>query len=729
MDDNAKKDTYLRIISYMRPQWFNVLMVFFWSLVIAMMFSVSFMTILPLLKVMMNEEGLHNWSDRLTVQWRYGVTVAIPDLAQAQSGNTNAVRIIGLDKEALATEAGLKQYDVITAVEYNQVLSESYSDKLMSLADASGQTETDTITVHYGRVVDGQPQKGTLQLPIARYETAEGLSFPKRLDWGLKWKAAEGLRWLLHFLPRNADKMKAIIFIIVGMSIVTFFRCLARFYQEYLGEKVVSTTVASIREDLFQHTMHLPVGFFTSQGTSDTTTRLLNNVTVCGAGLRILLGKALREPLKAVGTLTGAMMISWQLTLIFIAAAPFTIGAFAILGTKIRKGTKRSMESSAAMLGRIQGAMNALSVVKVYNRQSYEIEKYHDANHQLLKRILHVAKISTFTHPLMEILGMLAGSSALIVGAVWVSKGQLQGSDFLTMLIMLGTSAESIRKVSDIWNAMQTANAAGDRVFAVIDEPVEKETPNAFELAPLRNAIEFKDIVFTYPGANRPALNHLNLTVRAGHNVAIVGANGSGKSTLINLIPRFYDPDSGRILIDGQDIHQATLHSLRDQIGLVTQKVITFNDTIFNNIAYGKPGATMDEVVAAAKKAFAHEFIEPLDDGYQTFIGENNAGFSGGQLQRIVIARAILKDPQILIFDEAMSQIDADSEMKIHQSLSQLMKGRTSFLIAHRFSTVITADTIVVIDQGQVIAEGTHDQLVKTCDTYQRLYETQLLGG
>jgi ABC-type multidrug transport system fused ATPase/permease subunit len=293
---------------------------------------------------------------------------------------------------------------------------------------------------------------------------------------------------------------------------------------------------------------------------------------------------------------------------------------------------------------------------------------------------------------------------------------------------MLGTSAESLRKVSNVWNKVQSSNAAAERVFEVLDEPTEKEEPDAFELQPLHNSIKFNDIAFTYPGATTPALKGLDLCVEAGQTVAVVGPNGSGKSTLVNLIPRFYDPDSGQICFDGQDIHKATLESLRSQISMVTQNVITFNDTITSNIAYGKPGATTDEVIAAAKSAFADEFITPLPDGYDTVIGENSAGFSGGQLQRIVIARAILNNPQVLIFDEAMSQIDADSEMKIHNALSELMKGRTCFLIAHRFSTVISADSIVVIDDGRIVAQGTHDELITSSDVYKRLYETQLMG-
>jgi subfamily B ATP-binding cassette protein MsbA len=284
-----------------------------------------------------------------------------------------------------------------------------------------------------------------------------------------------------------------------------------------------------------------------------------------------------------------------------------------------------------------------------------------------------------------------------------------------------------VRKTSDIWNKIQQANAAAERVFDVMDQPTEVEKLGALALPAAKGNVEFRDVVFSYPRTERPTLNHVNLSVTAGRNIAIVGPNGSGKTTLANLLPRFYDPDSGQILIDGHDIREVTLESLRDQIGMVTQEVITFNDTITANIAYGRHNATQEDIVAAAKRAFAHEFVSRLPKGYDTIIGELGVGLSGGQLQRIVIARAILKNPAILIFDEATSQVDADSEAKIHKAIEEIMRDRTTFIIAHRFSTVVAADMIVVMDGGRIIAQGQHEQLMQSCRLYQGLYETQLV--
>jgi ABC-type multidrug transport system fused ATPase/permease subunit len=278
-----------------------------------------------------------------------------------------------------------------------------------------------------------------------------------------------------------------------------------------------------------------------------------------------------------------------------------------------------------------------------------------------------------------------------------------------------------------VWNRLNQSNAAAERVFALIDQPEEQEKSAVGELKPFKGVIEFKNVHFTYPGTDREVLRGVNLTIQAGQNVAVVGPNGSGKTTLVNLLPRFYDVDGGCVLIDGVDVRDVSLASLRNQMAMVTQNVITFNDTIAVNIAYGKPDATAEEITEAAKRAYAHEFIAPLPDGYNAIIGEQGSGLSGGQLQRMVIARAILKNPPIMIFDEAMSQIDADSEAKIHRALDEFMRSRTAFVIAHRFSTVIKAHKIVVMNDGQIVAEGIHSELVKTCPLYQNLYQTQLL--
>jgi ABC-type multidrug transport system fused ATPase/permease subunit len=703
-----------------------VLAVVVMSFVIAALFSLSFMTIIPLLKVMMGEEGLRGWIDRKTADARYGMDFYVPDITDFMrdaDGIAYYLLIIDVDEGSWAGKAGLKK-----------------GDKIIGAGHALRSTDRDVVPAPtLLEELAMAPKDKDILVQLVRDDGSGGarpydtqLETADPTDGGAAFKAGltQLAQKLVAGLPRDetaANKQQVIIFIIVVMAFVTTARCIGRFAQTYLAEKIVQVAVSKLRRITFAHVMQMPIGFFAEQGTSDTISRIVGDTASMGNGVKVLLGKALREPLKAFFCLTGAFLLNWQLTLIFLTCAPITIWMFGLLGKKIRKATKRSLISAAVMLGKLQGAINGLRVVKVYNRQGHETEAYATVNKRFLRQILRIAKVDAATDPLMEVLGMIAGSAALMVGAHWVCNENMQPSSFLTLLVLLGTSAESIRKVSDLWNKLQGANAAAERVFAVLDQPLEYESPEAIELRPLRNTIEFRNVVFQYPNSPGPMLKGVNLTVRAGQTVAVVGPNGSGKTTLVNLIPRFYDVGGGAVLIDGQDVREATLRSLRDQIGMVTQNVVTFNDTIAANIGYGREGASREEVIAAARRSYCHEFIEPLPKGYDSIIGEHGAGLSGGQLQRIVIARAIVKNPAILIFDEAMSQVDADSEAKIHRALEELMGGRTCFVIAHRFSTVISADVIVVMEDGRIADMGTHDELVESSQLYRSLYETQLM--
>jgi len=709
--------SFKRIFEYIWPQWHRLVVIVVSAMIIGVLFAFSIGTILPLLKVMMGEEGLRGWVDRLIAKDRYGLSFYVPDKIDMSDPNeVYHLRVTGVEEESRAEIAGLEEGDVIVGVLSTNSAEEaagkvSSAKLLEKLATAKSSTD---LAIRYKRL------SADSRMELKELKIATG---PKPFY-------ADFVQRAIGFVPREQSRenaKKAVIFIILMMVVFTAIRCIARFYQDYTAQKVVDTSLAHLREDMFVHSMDIPVGFFSEKGTSDTVSRLIRDTTTIGSAIKIIFGKALREPLKALGMIVVAMLIDYKLTLIFLCGAPLAMYALSQIGRKIKRATKKTLHSWASMLGKLQDVISAVKVVKVYNCQGYERNNFTIISRKLLRQQFRIAKLDSIAGPILETLGMLAGSVGLILGAQWVYENKMQPSNFFAFLIALGATAESFRKTSGVWNRVQQANAAAERVYSVLDQQPEVELPNAFELGPLKEKIEFQDIVFTYPQAERPALKEVNLSVPAGHNVAIVGPNGSGKTTLANLIPRFYDPDSGRILIDGKDIRQATLLSLRSQIGLVTQNVVTFNDTIAANIAYGRPGSTREEVISAAKGAFAHEFISPLPDGYDTVIGEHGAGLSGGQLQRIVIARAILKNPAILIFDEATSHVDADSEAKIHRAIEKIMQDRTSFIIAHRFSTVISANVIVVMNDGRIIAQGQHDELIQNCALYQSLYETQLV--
>jgi ABC-type multidrug transport system fused ATPase/permease subunit len=712
--------------------------VVFSAVIISLLLSLSFMTIIPLLKVMIGEEGLHSWVDRETCNWRYGIDFYVPDITDLTNQNGRDVMhcllITKVKKDSLAKAAGLQLNDRIVGAGDFLVGPQAEKVSSTSLMQEMATTSKDQLTLQL-RLIGKDNISKDKQI---RIETTVSKAY---MDWA-KWGTVQRIQWnlmksffekaqrVMRLLPRertNEGKTKAVSFIMIAMLVVTLIRCIAKFYQDYLAQKVVQVAINNLRQDAFGHVMKMPIRYFINELPSDTISRLIRDSGAMGNGIKVLLGKALREPLNATFFLAAAMLLNWQLTLVFLGGAPITLWLTALLGRKMKRATGKTLVSWAQMLLKLQETVAGLKIVKVYNRQNYEKDAFGVINKKLLKQLLKSSRVDAATMPILEVIGMAAGAAAIVFGTHWINKGQLNATEFFAILFFLGSTAEAVRKTSDIWNKIQEANAAAERVFSLMDEPTEFEKRDAVELAPLKEKIEFRNVVFTYPGSDISVLNGVNLTVKAGQTIAVVGPNGSGKTTLANLIPRFYDVDSGSVLFDGQDVRNITLKSLRDQIGMVTQNVITFNDTIAANIAYGKPQAARDEVIKAAKHAFADEFIAPLPNGYETVIGEQGCGLSGGQLQRVIIARAILKNPAVLIFDEATSQVDADSEAKIHKAIEKIMQNRTCFIIAHRFSTILNADVIVVMDKGRIIAQGSHEELVKDCTLYKSLYETQLI--
>jgi len=705
-------NAFKRVFKYVWPQWPKLIVVFVAAFFFGAMFSLSFVTVIPVLKVMLGAEGLHGWVNRSLCQQQYSMSIQVPDIVsfQADPNAGRYVQLAGVRDQGAAKEAGLREHDRIVTAGTTDTSQQMTSGQILRELASARSGEVVPITVE--RFDEGRKE---LQL---------SLKCEKRLfysDWAM------GLTDLVPVKDGVEDKVKAMTLVMFVLVVMTIIRCSGRFLQKYLGEKVVQTAVAEMREEAFGRAMNMPVAHFESRNPSDSVSRMVRDSGEVGVGLKILLGTTLIEPMKAMWLLAAALWLDWKLTLLFIVLAPPAIVAMAQFGRKIKRATRKSLQSWSMILGKLEEAFGGIRVVKVYNRQKYETDRFHTINRKMLKHLFRVSKADAGTQPVMEVLGVFAVVAVLMFGTQWVVKDRSDPMNFLALLLALGLAAESVRKSSDIWNKIQQSNAAAERVFAFLDQELETEVPGAKALQTVRNDIEFRNIWFGYPTSEKPVLKGVSIKVKAGENVAVVGPNGSGKTTLLNLLPRFYDQQQGQVLIDGIDISTVTLASLRRQIGLVTQRVITFNDTVAANIAYGKAGASMDDIVAAARRSYADEFIVQLPQGYETMIGEHGAGLSGGQLQRLVIARAIIKNPPILIFDEAMSQVDADSEAKINRALEEFMHGRTSFVIAHRFSTVKSADRIIVMDDGCITAQGRHDELVKTCPLYRSLYETQLI--
>ncbi len=559
------------------------------------------------------------------------------------------------------------------------------------------------------------------------------------LDYDTTWLAR--YQWLrshvIRYLPTN--RFETFAWIVAAVIATVALKGVFDFLQEYLVGSVVSRTLFDLRNRFYRAAIHQDTRQIQEAGTPELMARVTNDAEQIGTGMKILYGKMVVEPLKAVTCVAFAALISWQLTLTFLLLVVPVAFALGRVSRLMKKAARKVLERMSNLYKILRETFDGLKVVKAFTMEPAERRRFRRANQEYYRRSMRVIAIDAFAGPVVEVLGVAAVAVALLAGAYLVLEGKTRifGLDMshqpmsfeslLQLYVFLAAIADPVRKLSSVYTKVQAGAAAADRVFALYDR-TPKVTPNAGGPAVPKHSksVEFRNVCFSYvPGQD--TLNNIDLVVQAGETVAIVGPNGCGKTTLLGLLPRFYDPDHGAVLVDGVNLRTANLRSLRKQIGLVTQDTVLFNDTIFANIAYGRPGATREEVEAAAKKAFAHEFIATKPAGYDEQVGDFGSQLSGGQKQRIALARAILRDPRILILDEFTSQIDAESEAKIQQALKEFVRGRTTFLITHRLSTLELADRIVVMDRGRVEAVGTHRELIAGCPAYQRLYEAQVL--
>jgi subfamily B ATP-binding cassette protein MsbA len=460
--------------------------------------------------------------------------------------------------------------------------------------------------------------------------------------------------------------------------------------------------------------------------------RITNDVNQVQQAVSETLGDLLREGLALVGYATWLFVLDWQLALVAVTGAPLAAYPLARFGQRIRSTTRRSQEELEHLTHVTAEAFTGHRIVKAFGAEAHEAGRFRRAAQQVYRTNLKVTSVLATLPPLMELLGGAAVIALVWYGSQQIARQELTSGQFTSFIVAAFLMYTPVKKLSRVSGSLQQAMAASERIFEVLDTHSEvRQRPDATVLQGLRHGIEFQHVAFVYDDRpTKPVLRGVSFRVAAGEMVAIVGLSGAGKTTLVNLVPRFYDVTSGAIRIDGVDIRDLTLASLRSKIGMVTQETVLFDETVASNIAYGSSNASLDEIEAAARAAHAHEFIVGLSEKYQTRIGERGQTLSGGQRQRLAIARAILKNAPILILDEATSSLDAESELLVQDALQTLMRNRTSFVIAHRLSTVRRADQIIVLEKGRIVETGKHDDLLaRPSSVYSKLYSLQAFEG
>lgn len=535
------------------------------------------------------------------------------------------------------------------------------------------------------------------------------------------------MSWLYSQLFTEFHPMRMLAMLACLVVVINFLSNLFRYLGSWTIENMRTRTLERLRNDLFNHVIGMNVGFFSEQRKGDVMSRITNDVMMVQFCITNTLQVVAREPFLVLGFIVAMINISWELSVFAVLFLPVVALLVGSIVKRLRHPALKGQERMGEMVSTLDESLSGVKLIKSYNATDYIRGKFRTINAEFSRLMLSMARRQQLASPMSEFLGISAVGVVLVFGGMLVMKGSLNAASFIIFIGMFSQITRPVRSIIDQFATINQGIAAGDRVLALLDTSSEvNDEADARTFEGLKREITLKNIHFSYDN-EREVIDNVSLTIRKGQTLALVGPSGGGKSTLSELLPRFYDPQQGVIELDGVNLRAYTQESIRDHISVVSQETVLFNDTIAANIRMGRPDATMEEIIEAAKVANAHDFIMATPDGYDTNIGDRGTKLSGGQRQRLSIARAVLKNPEILILDEATSALDTESEKLVQDALNNLLKGRTSVVIAHRLSTIHNADQIAVIDRGRVAELGTHAELMERNGIYKHLIEMQSL--
>ncbi len=719
MPESTREGVWLadfrRAARYLGPHRRPLIIGLLAALGVSIFYTFSISSVIPLLQVLFSEhETLPVWLERVETERRAGVTIRAdqPD----------------------APEGLLIERVAVTSPNHNALRS---GDRIVALA---GQPRSSYAVV--GEISRSDKPALTAQLAAPDGAQREVRLTLKPAAW---WHGA--LQFTARQLPESRDaagRFNALATVMAALLAIAVIGGVCKFLNEGMIALAVQRAMHDLRSRLADHVLRLPLAWHTRQPPGDTLGRFANDLSKLEVGISTLFGKSVREPLKAVGVLTLTALIDWKLLVVSLVCLPIGAGLIQWLGRRVKHAQRRASLSWGRLLDLLGERLAAIRTVKASNMELRESRRFDEEGRRLTKAQTQIELVDAATNPALEALSVLGVAAFVLYGGSRVFTGQLEPHMFFAAMVCLGGIFDPVRKLGNVNNRVQQADAAARRLFELLDLTPEEST--RAEPAVARAATQtpaaappqspahlvFEDVSFAYEQApQRPVLSAISLEIGRGELIALVGPNGSGKTTLVSLLLRFYEPTGGRILIDGQDVRATPLAQWRARIGYVAQDAVVFSDTVHANIAYGANGASREQVRAAAQRAHIDDFLSTLrvEHGGRALLGYdapiNARSLSGGQRQRIAIARAILRDPPILILDEATSQVDSESERKIQEALDDVRRGRTTIVIAHRYSTIARADRIVVLNEGQIVAIGRHEELLRSSHFYDALCETQ----